>query len=130
MEKRLQNRKRCLVCKYYSRNRCPMFADADVGAIDKCILDYDAVKSIQPNSIEEFMFDNHPVVYLQWMGKGKSLEIGDNVLTLRGGFGSFYGGKFLTITGASDYEYFAKDGEYNYGINKDKWYMYVFKLDT
>ena len=128
MNKKIQNRKRCIACKYYSRNRCPMFIEADVGSIDKCILEYDDVKNIKLNSLEEFIFYNYPTVFLQWMGKSKSLEIGDNVITLRSGFGSHCSGKFLTITDISDNEYFAKDGEHNYAINKNNWYMDVFKL--
>lgn len=130
MDKRIQNRKRCIACKYYSRNRCPMLAEADIGSIDKCILEYDDVKNIKSNSLEEFIFYNYPTVFLQWMGKGKSLEVGDSVVTLRGGFGTLYSGKFLTISDMSDNAYFAKDGEHNYVINKDRWYMDVFKLNT
>ena len=131
MEKRLQNRKRCLNCEHYGLNTCPLFANADVFAIDKCILEYDEVKNIKKDSIEEFVFWNSPTTYLQFLGKGKSLNVGDKVITLRGGFGSFDSGKFLTITDLEDDKYyFATDGKYDYCINKDKWYAQVFKLTT
>lgn len=130
MGDRLQNRKRCLTCKFYSMNRCPMLAEADVGAIDKCILEYDAVKSIQSNSMEEFVFYNYPIIFLQWSNKGKSLEVGDRVITLRGGFGTSYPGKFLTVTHFDNYQYFFTDGKGNYCVQKDEWNMSVFKLST
>ncbi len=130
MEKRLQNRKRCLACKYYLMNRCPIMAEADVFSIDKCILEYDEVKSIQPNSMEEFIFNNHPIIFLQWSGKGKSLKVGDKVITLRGGFGTIYSGKFLTVTKIDNYHYHFKDGKHDYCIPKDEWYMALFKLTT
>ena len=128
MGDRLQNRKRCLTCKNYSMNRCPLFANADVGAIDKCILEYDEVKNIQKDSIEEFIFYNDPITYLKFIGKGKSLEVGDRVMTLAGGFGSLYPGKFLTVTGCSDDYYWLKEEGHEYGVDRNDWYMKVFKL--
>ena len=44
---KIENRQRCLKCKYYGRNVCPLMAGADVFQIDKCILDYKAIKSIE-----------------------------------------------------------------------------------
>jgi hypothetical protein len=128
VEKRLQNRKRCLACEHYGTNVCPLLANADVFAIDKCIFEYDDVKNIQPNSIEEFIFHNYPIIFLQWNGKGKTLEVGDKVITLRGGFGTFNSGKFLTVTKIDKYQYWFTDGNKSYCVQKDKWYMSVFKL--
>lgn len=130
MEKKLHNQKRCLACKHYSRNCCPMMADASTSKIDKCILEYNDVKNIRPCSIEEFIFYNHPLIFLQWCGKGKSLEVGDKVITLRGGFGTCYSGKFLTVTKSDEYHYFFTDGNNDYALLKDEWYMSVFKLTT
>ena len=131
-EKRKQNRARCLKCKYYSRN-------SDVFKIDKCILDYEVIKNIPADSLEEFIFYKYPVFYLQYIGKvqhlekNQPLEIGDKVITLRGGFGSCYGGVFLTVTGRSDYEYYLmkeNDDEHKYCVSLNTWYMDVFKLET
>jgi hypothetical protein len=130
MGDRLQNRKRCLACKNHSMNQCTLFANTDIGSIDKCILEYDEVKSIQKDSIEEFIFYNAPVTYLQFLGKGKSLEVGDRVMTLRLGFGSLDPGKLLTVTSYNDDYYWLKDEQYEYGVHRNDWYMYVFKLDT
>ena len=56
----LKNRQRCLQCKYYSRNSCPLMAEADVFKINKCILEYDVIKSLTENSLDHFVFYNNP----------------------------------------------------------------------
>ena len=63
-----ENRQRCLRCKYYSRNVCPLMAEADVFKINKCILEYDEIKSIKENSLDNFVFYNNPIEYLSYLG--------------------------------------------------------------
>lgn len=95
----------------------------------KCLLEYDELKDIKKDSIEEFVFLNSPITYLRFIGKGKTLDVGDLVMTLRGGFGSCNNGKLLNIIESdNDKYYLATDGKYSYCIEKDTWYMSVFKL--
>ena len=126
-----ENRKRCLQCKYYGHNVCPLMADADVFKINKCILEYDAIKSIRENSLDHFVFYNNPVEYLSYLGyvdKESYPEPGQMVLTLTGGFGTYYSGRFLNVDSEDEYQIFLTDGSHRYCVAKDIWWKKLFKV--
>ena len=137
-EQKMQNRKRCIACKYYGVNRCPLLADASVSEIDKCILEYDSIKSIKSGSLDEFIYYNlttskHYLSYLGWKDKENYPKVGETVATLRNGFGSLYSGKFLKVIEENDVQLFLCDlhssgEERQYGVTKEDWYKSLFKI--
>ena len=88
---RKENRRRCIQCKYYGRNVCPLMADADVFQIEKCILEYEEIKSLREGTLDHFVFWRNPIEYLSYLGykdKDNCPVVGETVLTLTGGFSS------------------------------------------
>ena len=103
-DKESQNRKRCLQCKHYGMNVCPLMMDGDVFNLDICILDVVSKKNWEENSPEIFMFINSPKLllsYLSFLRKDKLPKIGDKVITLRSGFDG-YGGDIRYVSGITD----------------------------
>lgn len=93
-EKKLENRKRCLVCKYYGGNACPLMCDADVFEIDNCILDDPRIKELKNGTAEWFMFTHNTVLflgYLNYQRRERFPLVGSKVVTLRGGFSGWAG---------------------------------------
>lgn len=93
MDKLIENRKRCLNCKYYGRNVCS-FLNADVFNIDKCILDNENVKNLKEGSPEWFMFQNNILLYLKYLNyKRRDILPKKNtkVVTLVSGFCGYAG---------------------------------------
>ena len=128
----LENRQRCLQCKYYSRNICPLMAEADVFKINKCILEYDEIKSIKENSLDNFVFYNNPIEYLSYLGfKDKENYPKPNsiVLTLTGGFRSHHSGKIIRVDSEDDIQIFLSDSVGKYCVAKSEWWKKLFKLD-
>lgn len=128
---KLENRKRCLQCQYYSRNVCPLMADADVFKIDRCILDYEEIKEIEEHSLAAFVFYNNPAEYLSYLGfkdKDNYPAAGDIVLTLTSGFSSCHSGKFLTVDSEDDVQIFLSDKINTYSVSKLDWWKKLFKL--
>lgn len=128
----LDNRKRCLQCQYYSRNACPLMANADVFKINKCILDYEEIKEIEENSLDAFVFYNNPVEYLSYLGfkdKDNYPSAGHIVLTLTAGFSSHYSGKFLQVDSEDDYQIFLSDEIGEYCVSKLEWWKKLFKVN-
>lgn len=114
---------------------CSLLFLTDFTRCEKCILDYDIVKNIKPNSIEEFLFDNGDIKpLLQFSNKGKPLNVGDIVMTLRAGFGSSDPGKLLRVVDtfpSGEYKLeniFHKVSNNSYGLRKD-WWMVAFKIE-
>ena len=133
MDKRTNNRKRCLECKYYGCNVCPLMAGADVFEINKCILEYDAIKKIPKNSLDEFVFYNNPIMYFAYLGyidKENYPGPGEEVITLSIGFSSSYTGKFLVVTREDDNQIFLQD-KYGkeYCVVKSAWWKKLFKIE-
>lgn len=142
-DKELENRKRCLKCKYYGCNTCPLMADGDVFTIDICVLDIIREKNWDENSPEMFMFKNKPVFfmsYISFLRKEKLPNVGNKVLTLHGGFGSF-GSRILYVSSIDDRyielaDYIVDDTnddeweECDYYLsNIDEWYKDLFVFD-
>lgn len=140
-ELRLRNRKRCLNCKYYGRNVCPLMAEADVFKIDNCILENDEIKAIKKDSLDEFIFFKNPIEYLSYLmykRKDKLPEVGQTVITLKSGFSSYYSGKFLKVVRVEELnpnfyqinlnDLFDEDDEEKYGVTSDDWYNQIFIL--
>lgn len=128
---RLENRRRCLKCKYYGRNVCPLMAGADVFQIDKCILEYDEIKAIKDESLDSFIFYQSPEEYLSYIGykeKEKYPQVGQTVLTLTSGFASYYPGKFLKVDSEDDIQIFLSDYAGKYCVGKDEWWKKLFKI--
>lgn len=128
---RLENRKRCLRCKYYGANICPLMAGADVFQIDKCILDYEKIKTIKEGSLDSFIFYSNPTEYLSYLGyieKENYPQIGQTVLTLTSGFSSYYSGKFIKVDSEDDIQIFLSDSVGKYCVGKDEWWKKLFKI--
>lgn len=139
-DKYVENRKRCIACKYYGCNVCPLMADASTGCIDRCILDYDIIKAIQPRSLDEFIFHKNSIEYLQYIGKKDADNYpkkGELCLTLTAGFSSAYSGKFVQVIDEDDIQIFLTDADVGEGARKDAkycvekkdWYMRLFRCD-
>jgi hypothetical protein len=93
-EKRYENRRRCLACKHYGCNVCPLMGDADVFQIDNCILDNPKVKELKKGTAEWFMSIYSPalfLMYLNYQRKDNFPKIGRKVVTLRSGFSGYAG---------------------------------------
>lgn len=132
---------RCLHCRRDGDSDhcyCRKFLDADLSRLEKCIMDYDCMNSIKPDSAEEFMFNNNQKLFFQYVNRNKTLKVGDLVITLRTGFGQIGPGKILRITKIDE-----RNGYYNaesvyprnenesplgYGIQPD-WWLDVFKIE-
>lgn len=130
---KIENRQRCLKCKYYGRNVCPLMAGADVFQIDKCILDYKAIKSIKENSLDSFIFYSNPAEYLSYLSfkdKEHYPKVGSTVLTLTGGFSSVYSGKFLTVDSEDNIQIFLHDNYGQYCVAKADWWRKLFKIQN
>lgn len=130
-ERKTNNRKRCLNCSDYGHNVCPLFADANTFDLDKCVKEYDFYKNIKENSIEKFIFETQPIMLLQYVSKSRPLNVGDIVITLTGGFGTFHSGKILKVFDVDDYQFTLIDRDnMKYCVQKETWYYKVFKLDS
>jgi hypothetical protein len=125
---------RCRNCKYYGCNECTLLARASIDQIDTCILDWNLIKAIEPNSLDEFVFFNNPIQYLQYLGyreKENYPKAGDTVLTLSAGFSTSRTGKFLTVDGSDDYQIFLSEGgKRKYSVQKERWYLKLFNLSN
>lgn len=102
--KEQQNRRRCLKCKHYRSNVCPLMANGDVFNLDTCILDTLSKKDWAEDSPEMFMFKHNSTLmlsYLSFHRKDKLPKIGDKVITLHSGFGGF-GGSIQYVVGLTD----------------------------
>ena len=64
---RLKNRERCLRCRVYGTNVCPLMANADVFELDVCILEIVSAKNWDSNSPEFFMNCHHPITLLKYL---------------------------------------------------------------
>lgn len=136
-DKELQNRKRCLKCKYYGRNVCPLMANGDVFNLDVCILDIINKKNWNENSPEMFMFRNNPTLllsYLSFLRKDKLPKTGDKVITLRSGFNG-YGGNIRYVSRITDKYIEIVYANFDDETNKcclskiDTWYKDLFIFD-
>ena len=128
---KLENRKRCLQCRYYSSNVCPLMAGADVFLIDKCILEYEEIKTIQEDSLDNFIFYNNPREYLSYLGykeKENYPKEGQTVLALTSGFNSRYSGKFIKVDSEDDKQLFLSDSVGKYCVSKAEWWKELFKV--
>lgn len=128
----IKNRKRCLQCKHYGMNVCPLMADADVFKIDKCILEYDKIKSIKEGTLDWFVFLSNPKLYLSYIGymdKENYPKIGETVLTLTSGFSSRYSGKFLHVASEDSIQIFLEDSAGEYCVSKESWWKRLFKVE-
>lgn len=129
---KLANRKRCLECKYYSHNECPLMVGADTFQIEKCILEFDAIKAIEEDTLDHFVFFSNPRLYLAYLGfkdKENYPKVGQKVLTLTGGFHTSYSGKFITVIGEDDIQLFLTDGIYEFCVVKDGWWKQLFIIE-
>lgn len=133
-EKRYENRKRCLACKYYGMNACPLMGDADVFQIDNCILEHHMVKRLEEGSAEWFMFYSNPTLFLMYINykrKDKLPSIGSKVVTLRNGFNGWAGvtryiksidERYIVLTATSN-------GEGQESLSSvEKWYNDFFEI--
>lgn len=128
---KLENRKRCLQCKHYGANVCPLMAGADVFKIDKCILEYEEIKAIKNESLDSFIFYSNPIEYLSYLGyreKDNYPQAGQTVLTLTSGFSSYYSGKFIKVDSEDDIQLFLSDNVGKYCVRKDEWWKKLFKI--
>lgn len=127
----LENKKRCLQCKYCQINTCFLLANANISKINKCILECEEIKSIQENSLDHFIFYNNPMEYLSYLGykdKENYPKPGQTVITLTGGFGSYNYGKILTVHSEDDIQIFLSDNFGEYCVQKSKWWRKLFKI--
>lgn len=133
METYIENRKRCLQCKYCNRNSCPKMADADIGLISSCILNNPLIKNIKENSLEEFLFINEPITLLSYFSYARRNDFpkaGASVVALTSGFNSSFSGKLLTVISQDDVQLFLKDENDNeYCVENDTWYKRIFVLE-
>ena len=120
---------KCNECEHCKYRLCYLFAKRYVDEIDKCILDYDELKTIKKDSFEMFVLMNNPILLLQFIGKNKVINVGDRVVSLRGGFGTLDTGKLMTVIDVHDACYDLWDGRHEYSIKKEEWWMEVFKID-
>jgi hypothetical protein len=133
-ERKYKNRKRCLECKHYGMNVCPLMCDADVFQIDNCILEDLRIKKIEENTAEWFMFTHNPVLFLKYLNfqrKDKLPNIGSKIVTLRSGFGGWSGmiryirdidEKYITLTNMKE------GGSQEYISSIKTWYNDFFEI--
>jgi hypothetical protein len=131
-ERRTKNRKRCLNCKYYGCNVCPLMANGDVFQIDNCILENEQVKHLKEGTAEWFMFKYNPHLflgYLNFQRKDKLPKVGSKVVTLRSGFGGYAGvTRYVKKITEKYIELVDHDEEGIYISNIDKWYNDFFEI--
>ena len=124
---------RCLKCRYHSIYGCSLMGDALETHIEKCILDYDAIKAITSGSLDEYIFFRNPLEYLSWLGykdKENYPKPGQMVLTLTMGFGSRNPGEILTVDSCLKIEIVLIDcNGHKYAVEKSKWWDKLFKLE-
>lgn len=128
---KFENRKRCLQCRYYTSNICPLMVGADTFKIDRCILEYEDIKAIKEGSLDSFVFYNNPREYLSYLGykeKENYPRAGQTVLTLTSGFNSCYSGKFIKVDSEDDIQIFLSDSVGKYCVSKDEWWKKLFKI--
>lgn len=54
-------------CKFFDRSTCKIMSQYEE-YIDKCILEHEKIKKIEKGSLEEFVFNNRPLLYLSYVG--------------------------------------------------------------
>lgn len=126
-----RNCERCLKCSHRSAYGCEMLAQTDVENINKCILEYPEIKSIQEDTLDHFIFYNNPVEYLSYIGSKDEdgLQVGDRVITLRGGFGTCLTGKQLEVIDVDDVQFTLKDRKGDlYCVETCNWFLSLFKI--
>ena len=133
-DKKLTNRKRCLGCKYYGINVCPLMLDCDVFLIDTCPLDMDFFKNIKPGSFEEFILFNDPklyYIYLMINRRNRLPKVGAKVLTLTNGFGFHTGGQILEVSSIEGINIFLTDTIKNkrFCVSTEDWFQKIFILE-
>lgn len=130
-------------CKFFNRGTCKIMNQYEQ-YIDKCILEHEKVKKIKKESLEEFVFNNRPLLYLSYVGYEEKIDlpkIGQKVLALTAGFDSLEYGKILKVTSIDekyihlkdefDDEFDDEDNDYidEYLVDTDKWWESIFKLE-
>ena len=130
----------CSECKYNRRCTCSLLNYVRIPQLteytDKCILDYEDIKSIHEGSLDYFIFSNNPKKYLSYLGykdKENYPKSGDIVLALSG---SFEYNKLLRVHSEDGIQIFLSDidnehyleEEAEYCVEKDVWWNYLFKL--
>lgn len=128
---RRENRKRCLGCKFYGRNVCPLMGGADVFQIEKCILEYEEIKSLKEETLDSFVFWRNPLEYLSYLGyrdKENYPVSGETVLTLTGGFSNVNPGKFIHVDSEDDTMLYLSDKIGSYCVAKDEWWKRLFRI--
>lgn len=128
---------RCLNCKYLSKTWddipiCRLLCSAPIEKLDKCILDYDAIKNIMPDSFEDFMLRTYPKSLLQFIAKNQILAVGDTVVvldTIQHPVESAKTGDILTVSDVHFDRYTLTDGKHEYTAYCHNWYLHLFKLE-
>lgn len=131
-------------CKFFNRGTCTIMNQYEQ-YIDKCILEYEKVKKIKKGSLEEFVLNNKPLLYLSYVGYKEKTDlpkIGQKVITLTCGFDSLEHGKILKVMNIDEkyihlkdlYDEFEDEYEYEdyideYLVDIDKWWKNIFKLE-
>lgn len=137
-------------CKFFNRGTCTIMNQYEQ-YIDKCILEYEKVKKIKKGSLEEFVLNNNPLLYLSYVGYEEKIDlpkIGQKVLALTAGFDSLEHGKILKVTSIDEkyihlkdlYDEFDDEFENEYGdeyndyidgylVDTDEWWESIFKLE-
>lgn len=126
-------------CKFFDRSTCKIMNQYEE-YIDKCILEHEKIKKIEKGSLEEFVFNNRPLLYLSYVGYKEKTDlprIGQKVITLTAGFDSLEHGKILKVTSIDEKYIHLKDefdDEYNdyidgYLVDTDEWWVSIFKLE-
>lgn len=131
-------------CKFFAQNTCKI-TNGYEEYMDKCILEYEKIKKIEKGSLEEFVFNNNPLLYLSYVGYKEKTDlpkIGQKVITLTCGFDSLEHGKILKVMNIDEkyihlkdlYDEFEDEYEYEdyideYLVDIDKWWKNIFKLE-
>lgn len=96
---------KCFGCQYCTKiNRCVLMLDKNISNIDICIMDIVREKKWETKTLETFVLQNNPKLflsYLSFLRKDKLPKVGDKVVTLRAGFGSF-DSRILYVSGITD----------------------------
>lgn len=128
---------RCMNCKYLTKTWdeipvCRLLCSAPIEKLDKCPLDYDAIKNILPDSFEDFMLRTYPKSLLQFIAKNQILTVGDTVVvldTIQHPVESAETGDILTVSDVHFDRYILTNGKQEYTAYNYNWYQRLFKLE-
>lgn len=123
----------CTGCSHCVYGSCMLLAGVDCTKIEKCILEYAEIKSIQMDTLDYFIINRDPKTYLNYLGwkeKENYPKVGEKLVRLTSGFDSAKPGDIVTVVEDDDqWHIFIQDErDIKSCIPKSDWYKDVFRL--